>query len=185
MQIIKIKNKYGNIIECYLKELDISYLDKIDKLQNEIVEGLEDKEWFATTEKEQYESYLRDKETIILGVVNKNNDELIAMSVYVKFGYDEENYGYDLDISGEELLSVAQIESSMVRKEYRGNGLQVLLCSELEKVARNDHMKILSATVCPNNKYSLNSVTKLGYKAVKEKLKYGGYRRYILMKKLV
>ena len=43
--------------------------------------------------------------------------KLIAMGVYLKNGYDKENYGYDLDLEGEILLKVAQIETTVVREE--------------------------------------------------------------------
>lgn len=51
-------------------------------------------------------------------------DELVAIGVYAKFGYDEENYGYDIGVKGEELLYIANFESTIVHPDYRGNKLQ-------------------------------------------------------------
>lgn len=106
------------------------------------------------------------------------------MGVYVSLGIDEDNYGYDLGIEGEQLLKVCQIESTVVKKNYRGNGLQKIICNELENIGIRDGMNIISATVYPENKYSLNTFLNLGYQVKREKIKYGGYRRYILEKKL-
>jgi len=42
--MIEIKNKNGSKTKVELKKLDLSYIDKIMKLQEEVVEGLENKE---------------------------------------------------------------------------------------------------------------------------------------------
>ena len=95
------------------------------------------------------------------------------------------NYGYDLELNEEELLDVGQIESTVVAPEYRGNSLQKKICNELEKISIANNDKLLCATVSPYNKYSLNSFLELGYKIEKDKLKYGGLRRYVVVKKLI
>ena len=84
----------------------------------------------------------------------------------------------------EELLSVGQIESTVVSPEYRGNSLQKKICLELERISKNNNDKLLCATVSPYNKYSLKSFLDLGYEIKKDKLKYGGLRRYVVAKKL-
>ena len=113
-----------------------------------------------------------------------NEDELIAMGVYAKKGYDESNYAYDIGLNGEEVFKVAQIESTIVKSEYRGNKLQRLICEELEKIARKDNIEILTATASPYNEFSVNTFMNLGYEIKKDKLKYGGLRRYVLVKEL-
>ena len=72
----------------------------------------------------------------------------------------------------------------MVSPEYRGNSLQKKICLELEKISKNNNDKLLCATVSPYNKYSLKSFLDLGYEIKKDKLKYGGLRRYVVAKKL-
>ena len=116
--------------------------------------------------------------------IDYDEDELIAMGVYAKKGYDESNYAYDIGLNGEEVLKVAQIESTIVKSEYRGNKLQRLICEELEKIARKDDIEILSATASPYNEFSVNTFMNLGYEIKKDKLKYGGLRRYVLVKEL-
>ena len=106
------------------------------------------------------------------------------MGVYGKLGHRENNYGYDLEMAKEELLSVGQIESTVVSPEYRGNSLNKKICLELEKISKNNNDKLLCATVSPYNKYSLKSFLDLGYEIKKDKLKYGGLRRYVVAKKL-
>ena len=182
MEKLKLKNRRGDLVEGVFKKLDISYIDKIMELQKGIVDNLSNKNLYAPTDKNEFITYIENG-AHILGVVTMK-DELIAMGVYVKFGYNECNYGYDLDIKGDELLMVGQIESTVVKEEYRGNGLQRIVCSKLEEVAKDENIRIIGATVAPENICSLSNFKKLGYTVEKEKLKYGNYIRYILKKDL-
>ena len=178
--ILNLKRKDGIEVKVELKVLNISYLDKIMELQKIIIDGLENKELYADTEREEFEEYIK-KNGKILGCVTED-DELIAMGVYAKKGYDKSNYGYDIGLENEELLKIGQIESTVVKDEYRGNKLQKIICEELEKIAVKEDTKILCATASPYNEFSVNTFKSLGYEIKKDKLKYGGLRRYVLAK---
>ena len=180
--MLKLKRKDGVEVQAELKELSISYLDKIMQLQKIIIDGLENKELYADTEREEFEEYIK-KNGKILGCVTED-DELIAMGVYAKKGYDKSNYGYDIGLENEELLKVGQIESTVVKEEYRGNKLQKIICEELEKIAVKEDTKILCATASPYNEFSVNTFKSLGYEIKQDKLKYGGLRRYVLAKRV-
>ncbi|MDV4150964.1 GNAT family N-acetyltransferase [Clostridium sp. AL.422] len=181
-EILKLKNKSGNVVNVRYKVLDLSYIDEIIQLQENIMKGLEDKQWYAPTEREEFIKCINNGGKII-GYIDEK-DDLIAMAVYVKKGYEKGNYGYDLDLKGEELLKVAQVESTVVRSDYRGNGLQLMLCKKIEDIAKYDSVKLLASTASPYNKYSVNTFEKLGYEIKKDKIKYGGLRRYILAKEI-
>ena len=43
---------------------------------------------------------------------------------------------------------------------------------------------MIAATVAPENIYSLNTFIKREYKIMADKLKYGGLRRYVVMKEI-
>jgi ribosomal protein S18 acetylase RimI-like enzyme len=184
MEKMILKRRDGSNIEAELKELDLSYINKIMKIQNDIYEGLLNKDFYFCSEQEEFENIINGKGKIF-GITADENNELIAIAVYVEYGYDEENYGYDIQIKGEELLKVGQIESTIVAENYRGNKLQKKLCEQLEKTARDSGIKYICATVAPENKYSLNTFMELGYKISIEKLKYGGLRRYVLVKEFL
>ncbi len=179
---LRLKRKDEVEVKAELKELTISYLDKIMELQKIIIDGLENKELYADTEREEFEEYIK-KNGKILGCVTED-DELIAMGVYAKKGYDKSNYGYDIGLDNEELLKVGQIESTVVKEEYRGNKLQKIICEELEKIAVKEDTKILCATASPYNEFSVNTFKSLGYEIKQDKLKYGGLRRYVLAKRV-
>ena len=181
-ELLKLKKKSGNIVNAKYKILDLSYIDKIMELQDRIIEDLEDKQLYAPTEKEEFIDCIVNDGKII-GYLDENN-ELIAMGAYVRKGYSKGNYGYDLGIEGEMLLNIAQVESTVVRSDYRGNGLQRILCEKIEDIAKKDRVKLLTSTASPYNNYSINTFKKLGYEIKKDKLKYGGLRRYVLAKEL-
>ena len=181
-KILKLKRKDGEIIEAKLKNLDISYIDKIMELQATILEGLEDKRLYAPTDREEFINYINSLGKII-GYVTEE-DDLIAMGAYTKKGYNKENYGYDIDLEGEDLLKVGQIDSTIVREEYRGNRLQKIICEVLEEIAKEEGNTILCATASPYNEFSVNTFKNLDYKIKRDKIKYGGLRRYVLVKYL-
>lgn len=181
-RILELKRNDGQIIEGVIKELDSSYIDEIMEIQEAVLDGLEDRQLFVLTEREELLEYFNMVGKII-GCFTEE-DGLIALGVYIKKAYDEGNYGYDLDIIGEDLLKVGQIESTVVRKEYRGNRLQKIMCEILEEIGKETGTTIMTATASPVNEFSVNTFINLGYKICKEKIKYGGYRRYVLMKEL-
>lgn len=183
MRKILLKKKDGENIEAELKLLDLSYIDQIMEIQQNIYDGLDNKELYSCSDKEDFEKTINGKGKII-GCVSLNNNELIAMGVYIEYGYEEHNYGYDIEIKGEELLKVGQLESTVVLEDYRGNKLQKIMCEILERIGKGAGMKYICATAAPNNKYSVNTFTKLGYKIMADKLKYGGLRRYVFMKEI-
>ena len=180
---IILRKKDGSTVDGELKVLDITYIDKIMELQHEIYESLENKDFYSCTDRKEFEAILNGRGTAI-GCISLEDDELIAIGVYVEYGYEEHNYGYDIEIKGEELLKVAQLESTLVLELYRGNGLQKIMCEMLEDVGRKLGMKYMCATAAPDNKFSCNTFEKLSYKVMADKLKYGGLRRYVFMKRL-
>lgn len=180
MNHFKLKDKNGDLVEARITELSIQYIDKIIELQDCIYEFLDDKQLYSKSTRDEFIETLNSKGKIIGVLVNEN--ELIAIGVFIKNGYDEHNYGYDINIKGDELLKVGQIESTIVLPRFRGNKLQKLICKYLEKIAKDNSIEILCATASPYNKFSVNTFLDLGYEIKADKLKYGGLRRYVLVK---
>lgn len=180
---IKIINRETNKEEVgTLRIVKKEEINKVMKLQEKIMSWLENTDLYApSTEIEFIESV--EGAGDILGCFNERN-ELIAMGCYCIRGIGKDNYGYDINLEGEKLLKTAQIESTVVHKDYRGNKLQNIICDEIEAFAIKDNMEILMATVSPDNPYSLNTFLKNGFIVKKEKLKYGGLKRAILEKNI-
>ena len=178
-----LKRRDGEKVKATIKLLDISYLDKILELQKYIYDLLEEKEFYSCCSEEDLKKDLTERGRI-LGCIVEATDELVAIGVYAKFGYNEENYGYDIGVKGEELLYIANFESTIVHPDYRGNKLQKILIEKLEELAKADNIKYICATAAPDNKYSSDNIKELGFEIVCEKEKYGGLRRYVFMKRI-
>ena len=67
--ILKLIKKDGTEVEAKLKELDLSYLDKIMDLQKIIIDGLENKELYADTEREEFKEYIKKNGKIIMFLI--------------------------------------------------------------------------------------------------------------------
>lgn len=178
-----LNKKNGRNIDVELKLLDLSYIDKIMDFQQDIYDGLENKEFYYCSDKEEFEKIINGKGKII-GCVSLKNNELIAIGVYIEYGYEKYNYGYDIGIEGEELLKVGHVEITLVSEDYRGNKLQKTMCEIIEELGKKAAMKYMCSTVAPDNKYSVNTFEKLGYNIMADKLMYGGLRRYVFMKQI-
>ncbi len=86
------------------------------------------------------------------------------------------NYGYDLDLSREELLQVVHMDTSAVHTDYRGQGLQRKMVHTAETELTGQGRKILLCTVHPDNRFSLNNMLSQGYVIQKRVEKYGSER---------
>lgn len=182
-QEINLYEQTKNGERLRLIKLTLKDIEAMMKLQEKVDQLLPNKEVYVCTSKEEFEETIKEK-GCILGYQTQEG-KLVAIGAYACYGEHPYNYGYDLDFPKDQLLTVGQIEMMIVDSEYRGNGLQKKLCEALEVLARKDQKAYILATVSPANPYSLNNFLALGYKIEKEKLKYGGFRRYILSKKLV
>lgn len=175
--------KAKNGEKLMLTKLTLKDIKDIMHLQDKVSHAIINKEIYASSSKEDFEEAIRSI-GCLLGY--KTEDQrLVALGAYMSYGHEVHNYGYDLEFDEEKLFEVGQIESTIVDPEYRGNGLQKKLCEALEMIAREEKKTYIMATVSPMNPYSLNNFLALGYVNEKEKLKYGGLRRYILCKKLI
>lgn len=179
---ITVKNKSGIDCRVSIRVLETSDIEEILDFQVKILKGIDDKLIYCETQRVEFENYFKNKDTLI-GIFTEDNT-LIAMGVYARYGESEDNYGFDLGIRGGGLLKVSQIDSVAVLDEFRGNSLQKLICRELEEIAKSEGYNTLCTTIAPNNPYSIKTFEDLGYEIIKEKEKYGGMRRYILKKAL-
>ena len=96
----------------------------------------------------------------------------------------DENLGYDLKFDEEQRKQSAHMEIAMVRKEYRGQGLQRKMMEESEQILKEQGYHYLLGTAHPDNVASVNTFLKLQYEQVMTKEKYGGMKRSIFCKEI-
>lgn len=179
---LEAHKKDGTLVTLTLQALTAGNIDEILALQNEIINLMQDKQiYLASTKEDLLHDF--EKDNIILGYMTPAQ-ELVAVVIYLKEGYDTSNYGYDLGIEGEALLNIGQVDTVLVKPDYRGNNLQYIMCQLVEELARETNTSMICATASPFNPFSVNNFLKLGYEIKADKLKYGGLRRYVLAKSL-
>ena len=144
------------------------------QLLQEVREEMEQKEWFYLDPPEFVREAM-DKGTMQLWVAMDGEQMAGAFDLLIP-GLEEYNYGYDLGFSQEELLQVVNMDTAAVHPKYRGLKLQHRLLSAAEEEIRSWGKRILLCTIHPENKYSLNNATALGYEVQSVLDMYGSVR---------
>lgn len=175
------KSDINRVEQGVIRSLTQQDLPKMMTLQREVTCLLERQDIFQADEENYIKRHIEDRGTALGCFVE---DELIAYEIAVFPGSDEDNLGYDIGLKGSELLTVAHLESVVVHPDYRGNKLQFMLGSLLEKTIKKLGFTRVCATVSPYNIYSLKNLESQGFNVQTEKYKYGGKLRYILYKEI-
>ncbi len=167
--------------EFEFKKCDIKDLDAICQIQEIAFENLENTNLLRRNTKEMFEKCL-DNPHYTLGAFH--NGKLVAFAILYDGQKTAENIGFDIGIDGDELNTVANVKLIIVLPDYRGNGLQNKLISQLEQIAKLKGKKVLCSTVSPENIYSIKNFEKLGYEFNTQKEKYNGLVRNIYCKEI-
>ncbi len=165
-----------------LKLADPREAGEMHALMRRVWELLDDKDLFAVDEigMDWFEKYLSGDG---FGVTARGPAGELAGILLVCFpGMDEENYGWDVGLSGEDLLKACNMEMAAVLPEHRGHRLEQRLLAFAERELEGTRFRWMLATVSPNNPASLRSGEKCGYTVLLTKEKYGGHLRHILGK---
>lgn len=119
------------------------------------------------------------------GIVAYDTDGKIVGNLLVKYpGLNDENLGYDVSLSTEELSKVLHMDSATVLPEHRGHGLESKMIAYAETLVDTSKYCYSFATVAPQNLASLKSLERNGYEVMVTKEKYDGFLRCVMMKKL-
>lgn len=179
---LNAKKKDGTIVPLTLKTLTLEHVDQIMALQAEIIDLIEDSQIYFASTRDEIIHHIKNHQ-VLFGYFTPEN-ELISLMIYVKPGLDPSNYGYDLNLPQKKLLTIGQVDTVLVKSDYRGNKIQYIMCGFVEEIAKQTGITMLCATASPYNPFSVNNFLSLGYEVRKDKLKYGGLRRYVLVKDL-
>lgn len=94
-------------------------------------------------------------------------------------GLCEDNLGYDLGFTREQLLDTAIMESAAVLPEYQGRGIMGALFHRAVELTEGKYTYLLG-TVQPDNYPSRRNFEKCGFTCLEIKEKYGGKLRCIM-----
>lgn len=155
------------------------------RMMDAAVSGLPNPDWFAVDDEETVRRHVEKEGFILLAEHVCGNSKEPAAFLIVRFpGKAEDNLGTYLELSEEDMSSVAHLETAVVAEAFRGRKLQYQLFLEAQKLLEGGPYKYLMATVHPENKYSLSNMEKLGCKKAVAAIKYGGKQRLVMWKEL-
>jgi len=95
-------------------------------------------------------------------IVTEEDDQIVAFLEVCVPGLAKNNLGYFLDLSDEELMQVALMDSSAVLPEYQGRGIMFEMFRLAVERAERDY-PLLIGTVAPDNWPSRRNFEKLGF----------------------
>lgn len=145
----------------------------------EVRAGMEHKDWLYMDPTEEIQHMIMDGSHEFW--MAYDDGTLAAVFSVVHPGLSEMNYGYDLELTREELLRVVNMDTIAVHPKYRGRGLRFSLMQHAENDVCSYEDKILLCTVHPDNQFSLKNILGLGYTIQRKLEKYNSVR-YILRK---
>ena len=150
-------------------------------------EALENKTLYVCDDLEYVKMHVtsaqNDADANGFGVVACDESEKIVGIFIIRYPKKaDDNLGKDIELSDEEQLHVAHMESAAVLPEYRGNHLQEKMLTYAEDFIDKKQYRYLMATVSPDNPASYLTFEKCGYQLIKTKEKYGGLSRRIYLK---
>ena len=156
-------------------------LDAVLALQDHIVDALDNKDLYATYNKEETLNQLEND----ICFVAECDGELAGYSVLIPNDPDNpENYGKLMDYDRDRLAVTASLDLTMVEPKYRGHGLQRTFNKLRIGKALEMGAKEAFSTISPDNPYSYRNFLVLNFEILETRKMYGGKERYILHKYL-
>jgi len=154
--------KYKLLKNVVLKKATIEDIPKLIEFQKNVMEEMLNKEIYAPLTEQDFLEPIKTAQGEV-GMLYYG-EELIAIAVLNAKPRKEMVDKYELD----DIDGVGIYDSVMVKKEYRGNKLQVKLTNYINHIAKNKYkLKKVVATVHPENIWSKNNFEETKYKALK------------------
>lgn len=152
-------------------------IDEFIELQDSVSDSIPDKDLFVlTTRQECEESFVMD---FCIGAFRKG--QMAGASIMIINRDCERSLGAKL---GYDPLKCVTLDTSFIRKDSQGNGLQRAFIKLRLNKARELGAEMAFATVAQNNIYSLANMRSYGFSILKKDIFYGGYERLVLTKKI-
>ena len=142
-----------------------------------------DSDWFVGDTEEFYSRHIEESGFILKAV--SDSDKCLAAFFIVRYpGMEEDNCGYDLSYTKQQLLETAHMESCIVHPDYRGHHLESRLMSEAINILKSTNYRYLLGTVHPDNIPSVKAFLSNDFHIAKTLKKYGGKLRHIMYRNL-
>ena len=170
-----------------IRKAEAEEAEAIYNVMKKAEEALKDKTLYVCDDLEYVKKHIvtapNDVNENGFGVVSCDKSGKIVGIFIIRYPKEaDDNLGKDIELSDEEQLRVAHMESAAVLPECRGNHLQEKMLEFAEKFIEKKKYRYLMATVSPKNPASYLTFEKCGYQLIKTKEKYGGLLRRIYLK---
>lgn len=171
------------IIEAIDRE-DTAGIRAAVRLTFQVWEQMEEKAWYRPDPVEVVLDTVHRGKGIVYRVLEKRTGAMAGVLIVIIPGRSDENLGYDAGFDEDGLLKTAHMDSAAVLPEFRGCGLQGRMADAAQAELRRRGYRFLMCTVHPENRFSLQTMVKQGYRVIGMAEKYGGYERAVLLKEL-
>lgn len=165
-----------------IREIGSQYINELYAIQQDVFEEGYDENLLRKNSLIDFQNVFYQNH-LVLGAFLK--DRLVAFAILLINPSNNElieKASSFLQIKKNLNLAVAKV--IIVKKQYRGHGLQQHFLKLFEKFCFNHEIEMIVASVSPLNIYSLHNFKLKGFKIVGKSKLYGGYLRYILFKKV-
>ena len=170
-----------NISDVTFRPLDVSFIPALLEIQEETFAHAAGQKDFLRRNTEETFAVCFPEPSLV--IVAYRGEEMIAFGILHAAGETKENLAHDIEAVAD-IRENANVKLTIVRPQYRGNGLQAALIRKMEEHARAKGFRYLSSTVSPTNPWSSANLEKCGFYPYKTLKKYGGMERILYFKEL-
>ncbi|HOO54359.1 MAG TPA: GNAT family N-acetyltransferase [Methanothrix sp.] len=171
----------GAVLKYIIKFLTEDDIQEIINLQDIVLAKIKDSDTYYPVSKEVLKGLLNNGDTA-MGVVI--SEELVGFCIIHLPGLEQGNLGRDIEMSEEDLNTVAHIQFIFVHPDYWGYSIQNKLIKHVLNIVTDAGCRHVLCTISPKNYYSLYNTLQWGFSIREIKEKYGGLLRYILCKNI-
>ena len=148
------------------------------RIMEAAVKNLQQRDWFLDDDLDFIMRHIDGPDGYTLKYVV---DGVIAGFLIVRYpGISDINLGHYLNLSEEDLLLAAHMESAGVLPEFRGQKIMYQLLSAAIEHEKQSSTKYLFVTVHPDNIYSKNNLISVGFQPIVTLKKYGDWLRTVM-----
>ena len=139
-------------------------------------EALTDKSLYITDDEDYIAAHIAAPSFTLLA---EEDDHPVGFFLTCVPGLTDNNLGYYLDFSEQQLLQVAMMDSAAVLPEYQGRGVMGEMFRAAADRAGEEYPYLLG-TVSPDNGASLHNFERCGFTLKKRVVKPNGYGRLLM-----
>lgn len=155
-------------------------VETIDRIMQFTVQNIKNRDWFFDDDIHFIRRHINSAEGYTLKYMV---DGEIAGFLIIRYpGGDDDNLGLYLNLTDEQLQTVAHMESTCVLPQYRGRRIfQQLTARALEIERAKNRTRYFMGTAHPDNQYSMNIFLQSGFHIAKTVRKYDNWLRNVML----